>query len=133
MKTRFFSFVVTPVGLLLLLAIAGACTSETNTAATGDGGAGNVGDPTRCCPLSPTPTTCNGPVQFGGSRAKYPKCDNGAVDNVPPLARFVDEDGCPAYVYVYADAGHAAEPVAYTNDCPKREASTDAPFDATTD
>jgi hypothetical protein len=131
------SFVLAPAGVLLLLGIAGACTSETNNAATGDAGAANGGDPTKCCPLSPPPTTCNGPVQFGGSRAKHPKCDDGAVDNVPAVARFIDEDGCPAYVYVYvyvyADAGHAAEPVAYTNDCPKREASTDAPVDATTD
>ncbi|MBX3186508.1 MAG: hypothetical protein KF819_05815 [Labilithrix sp.] len=61
---------------------------------------------------------------MGGSRAKNPSC--GAYqDNIPPLARTTDEDGCPAYVIV----GQGGTPVPYANDCPKRDASSDATSD----
>ena len=116
-------FIVASLAVMLSFALAGACSSGT---------ADEAGGSDKCCPLTPPPTTCNGPVLRGGSRAKHPEgCGTGYVDNVPPVSRTIDEDGCPTYDQ--GAAGQPREPVAYINNCPKREASADVPLEASSD
>jgi len=85
-----------------------------NGSDTGDPDTSNAD---KCCPLSEPPTSCND-VAMGGSRAKNPTCGHWH-DNIGPVRRFVDEDGCPAYDRASDNY------VPFRDDCPRRDASPD--------
>jgi hypothetical protein len=85
--------------------------------ACSDSSAGDAND--KCCPLDEPPTSCNS-LRLGGSRAQNPSC-GAANDNLPPMRRTTDADGC----LVYVPAAGASDAVPYANDCPKRDAAAD--------
>lgn len=111
---------------MVLAFVIGACSSGTSDGAPSGTPSEEAGTAEQCCPLSAAPTSCNG-VAMGGSRSDFPGCNNRVYDNVGPVTRTVDKNGCPTYGL--GKPGAPREPVAYANDCPAHPARDSGPPD----